>query len=42
MTDLKCQKCGYVWDYGGELRTATCPSCKGTVPVDEQAVEAEG
>lgn len=38
MTELICQKCEYVWDYTGSLATATCPSCKGTVPVDEQRV----
>jgi hypothetical protein len=25
---LKCPRCEYVWDYGGECLVATCPACR--------------
>lgn len=33
-TLVSCKHCGYGWDYGGSMDQATCPSCKGTTPVD--------
>lgn len=34
-TGVECDKCGYVWDYSGQLARATCPSCGHKVPVRE-------
>ena len=31
---IKCNKCGYEWDYKGKLKRPTCPSCKSTVTVN--------
>lgn len=31
MKPLRCQKCGYIWNYNGKLNRATCPNCKSTV-----------
>jgi predicted Zn-ribbon and HTH transcriptional regulator len=39
MTQLKCPKCDYDWDYTGQMQTATCPSCKGNVKVEEHALQ---
>lgn len=25
---VRCDKCGYVWNYGGLMVYATCPSCR--------------
>ena len=25
--NIKCNKCGYSWEYKGKLLRATCPSC---------------
>lgn len=25
--EQRCQKCGYTWEYGGDLWTTTCPRC---------------
>lgn len=38
MTDLRCTHCRYEWEYSGQLMTATCPSCKGSVPVKKGRV----
>lgn len=27
-TNRKCSHCGYRWNYGGKLKSPTCPSCK--------------
>lgn len=27
MVETRCVKCGYVWDYGGDLWYTTCPRC---------------
>lgn len=35
---LRCQQCGYVWEYTGSLQKATCPSCSAKVPVESQQV----
>lgn len=35
---LRCQKCGYVWEYTGSLQKATCPSCSAKVPVESEEV----
>jgi len=32
---IKC-KCGYEWDYTGELKKATCPSCSNKVKVKNE------
>lgn len=26
-TEVECSKCGYEWDYSGDMFTATCPRC---------------
>ncbi|WP_226005027.1 hypothetical protein [Natrinema salinisoli] len=38
MVDIECEKCGYEWDYTGELMTTTCPRCnlKTPTPLDEE------
>lgn len=28
-----CNRCGYNWDYTGDLVQATCPSCNAKVTV---------
>lgn len=30
----ECEKCGYEWEYGGDLARATCPSCGSKVAVE--------
>ena len=25
--EMRCQKCGYKWEYSGELWNTTCPRC---------------
>ena len=33
---LKCEKCGYIWDYNGKSNYyATCPMCMHKVKVNE-------
>jgi len=27
MKNMLCGKCGYTWQYQGELERATCPNC---------------
>lgn len=27
--DIRCEKCGYKWEYTGKLWYATCPRCNG-------------
>lgn len=37
--DLKCQRCGYEWDYKGKSKWyASCPRCRTTVKVKEAGV----
>jgi len=36
---LKCQKCGYLWDYTGSKDRATCPDCKTKVPVESVSLQ---
>jgi DNA-directed RNA polymerase subunit RPC12/RpoP len=26
-TPIKCENCGYTWNYKGKLRRTTCPNC---------------
>lgn len=37
-TVLVCPTCSKVWPYSGSADRATCPECKGKVPVDRYAV----
>jgi predicted Zn-ribbon and HTH transcriptional regulator len=31
---IKCQKCGFEWDYTGKYKTkATCPDCQRKTPI---------
>ncbi|MFW6121147.1 MAG: DUF1660 family phage protein [Petrotogales bacterium] len=37
---LKCQNCGYEWDYNGKSDFyASCPRCKSSVNVNSRKVE---
>jgi len=36
---LKCPHCGYEWDYHGNLRVATCPSCKNGVDINKNLID---
>jgi len=37
---LKCEKCGYEWDYKGRMtHYATCPNCRRAVEIRKQAGE---
>jgi len=29
-----CHNCEYEWEYTGDMRKATCPSCNVKTPVD--------
>lgn len=33
---LKCEHCGYEWEYKGKLARASCPSCGQKVKVSQQ------
>ena len=35
-TTVQCprEKCGYIWNYSGEMEMATCPSCGYKVKVE--------
>jgi DNA-directed RNA polymerase subunit RPC12/RpoP len=33
MVKVKCDKCGYEWEYKGRLGLATCPNCGKKVKV---------
>jgi len=38
MMKIKCNKCGYEWNYKGRrTRYATCPNCKASVKIPQQA-----
>jgi rubrerythrin len=28
---IKCDQCGYKWDYNGKLARPTCPSCRRAI-----------
>jgi predicted Zn-ribbon and HTH transcriptional regulator len=30
----ECHNCGYEWEYSGEMKQATCPSCGRKTPVE--------
>ena len=36
---IKCPVCKYEWEYKGNLRRATCPSCGIKVVVEECPLE---
>lgn len=40
-TLVVCDTCGYDWDYGGELRRATCPACGHKTPVDDGDTDSD-
>ncbi len=42
MVKVKCHRCGYVWEYRGKLKLATCPNCNAKVKVEESKVEVKG
>lgn len=45
MVEIACEKCGYAWDYSGELHHATCPRCnqKTKTPLkDGETAEESG
>ncbi len=34
MTEVKCQKCGFVWEYNGKYKIqTTCPDCQSKTPI---------
>ena len=35
MAQVECHLCGYEWNYSGNMRMATCPSCGRKTPVSE-------
>jgi hypothetical protein len=39
-TVVECHRCGYLWDYGGNLDQATCPSCQRKTPVEGDGNDA--
>jgi endogenous inhibitor of DNA gyrase (YacG/DUF329 family) len=39
-TTVECHRCGYLWDYGGVLGQATCPSCQRKTSVDSDETDA--
>jgi rubrerythrin len=43
MARLRCPRCGYVWEYRGNLVLATCPSCYKKIDVQKyREVESDG
>jgi len=37
MVELKCQRCGYQWDYKGESEWyASCARCKSSINIKNQ------
>ena len=35
-TRVKCEKCGYSWDYDGKSKWyLACPKCKNTININE-------
>lgn len=38
---MKCEKCGYEWNYKGNLVYATCPSCLNKTKVNKNIDEKE-
>lgn len=40
---LKCEKCGYEWEYRGKMTFyATCPNCKTSVRIRGEKEGEEG
>jgi len=40
LVKLKCQNCGYEWNYNGDAEFyATCPNCMRKVNIEKQKVE---
>jgi predicted Zn-ribbon and HTH transcriptional regulator len=39
MVRVRCHKCGYIWEYRGRLRLATCPNCNAKVDTSRNRVE---
>ena len=35
---ITCKKCGYIWNYRGRSRYATCPMCLSKVKVDRDDI----
>lgn len=35
-TPIKCENCGYEWEYKGKLKRTTCPNCGNKTPTSEQ------
>ncbi len=33
--NIKCTKCGYIFDYSGNSKTCTCPLCSNEFDVNE-------
>lgn len=37
-TPMQCPHCGYIWNYGGNMQKATCPSCGYKCKVEENKI----
>lgn len=35
MPVVKCPKCGYIWNYKGRRKKASCPNCKAQIDVEK-------
>lgn len=35
MENIKCTKCGYIFEYSGENKIYTCPLCSSEIDVNE-------
>ncbi len=37
-TQVKCQRCSWIWNYKGKNRWANCPHCRTYVNIKKQSV----
>jgi Zn finger protein HypA/HybF involved in hydrogenase expression len=35
-TSIRCENCGYAWNYKGKLRRTTCPNCGNKTRTPQQ------
>lgn len=40
-TEVECKRCGYVWEYSGQMWKATCPRCSHKTPTGLKPDEFE-
>jgi len=36
---IKCKYCGYTWNYSGDMKMATCPSCSNKNDITENRTD---